>query len=198
MEQIQIGRNFDNYDLLQWYNISKIKPKKPQPDMAIPNDDVLAKILANHGFIYKYVEQDTLLERKPETLKNFEQKDAWMNFYIDEQKLLNPGVRPKPLEHTLISLGRPQPKQSLELPESPEPMEIDAQSAQIQPEKMVLGTFKDRIFFDVLQKTARQIYPEKRIDQIWNEYMPIVLNDLFDQLDNMNYTVIILFSHEKF
>lgn len=194
IEKIQIGRNFRDDDLSQWYNISKIKSKTPRRDEKIPTprDTILANILPNHSFIHKYVEQDALLESTPETLNKFEENDALMNYYIEENKLLNPGTTYRPLEDTYTALGR-RSKPSEEPPgvESPEPMETDAEGPEVQPERMVLGVFKERIFFDVLQKTAQTIYPGKLIYQIWNEYMPIVLSDLFDQLDEMNYAVTI-------
>lgn len=79
-------RHYEEKDLAQLYKFANIEAKIVAPPSAVPNDELLAKLLAKHGdIIYKFHTHESLVqENDDEQLTQREKEFAFQEF--EDQK----------------------------------------------------------------------------------------------------------------
>lgn len=101
VDEMQISRHYKSNDLAEVYRLA-VDVDAERPTQKVPIDDVLASIILRHKEVFRYHEQQVLLENLPEEeLNEDEMKLAWEEFNREKEavRISKPAL---PIQHNAM------------------------------------------------------------------------------------------------
>lgn len=176
VDEEEVDRHYRDYDLIDWKAVDSIEPSEKRPEQKIPNDSLLASLLNTYpNCIYKIQDYDSLFinsSSEPMNLKN-----AWQSF--GGTSGTSTAILRKNATITNTSNS------------------VAGQTNQVDEDNVCLYGFKANLFLDVLFLKAKQHFPNLDTGIIWKDKVPLILEELYENMDKGNTSVIIIRIYEK-